>query len=684
MRLTRNVWPVAATFVLGMAGLFVQGVAGDVAAYVWLGVFPGLALARLMVPGASTATRWTLGVTLSPFTSTVVGWALVQSGLPLQTAARIVAMAGWLLFAGGEARGLTAGTDTGGDAPGDRVVWGWALAAAAFVALPPIFNGWTRVRSDSWVHAGIVWEIAQRGLPPEDPRFAGMPLHYVWFYNLFLALLHTLRPDSSPFTHMVTANACWMALEVWLGWQLAWTLWRERVAARAALPLLLTGLNAGALLLWPLCLLRALWGEVRGMAEVHRIFAEARFDRVEVMRQLSAPFAWMTNSWDKFMLGTALGYAYLLLLLSLWAGARWLADSRPGGAGASPRATWRWLLVGFVAAAGMMLFHSVVGLSVIPVSVGACLLFALFAARDPRLGPVSRPLLLAAASLAGLLATWPYFQSILSGWDTRHTGVRHHYLHLDWQMPWTLLTACGLTALAALEGLRRAFAERNAAGVWLACWILGMTLFALLVHLPENNEFKFVWQVFAPLALVGGVGLPALLAAWRRRFGRAAALALTGVAFVLPTAWLEFGFLADPSGASAPETHRAPGEPALYAWVREHTPVTAVFADHLSRDVLLVEGRRRLLAGTSFGPERAAFPLDALHRRRAVMADLYGAAADLAGDAACLDSLGGPAYVLYRAGDFAGRTPWAALEQDTARFARVYAADGFFVYRRKS
>ena len=66
MNLAARVWPVAATFVLGLAGLFVPGPAGDVAAFVWLGVFPGLALTRLLLPGAPAATRWTLGMALAP------------------------------------------------------------------------------------------------------------------------------------------------------------------------------------------------------------------------------------------------------------------------------------------------------------------------------------------------------------------------------------------------------------------------------------------------------------------------------------------------------------------------------------------------------------------------------------------------------------------------------------------
>src|SRR5262249_25769623 len=204
-------------------------------------------------------TRWTLGIALSPLVAAVAGWALVHAGQPLPQAARLVGLGGWILFAGGEVRTLAASAASDDDAPGDRVAWAWILGAALFVALPPLVNAWTRFRSDTWVHAGIVYEISERGIPPQDPRFAGMRLNYVWFYNLFIALMDGLR-GGSPFVAMIVANVCWMGAQVALGWQLAWTLWRERPAARAALPLLLLGLNAGALLLWPAWLGRAFIG----------------------------------------------------------------------------------------------------------------------------------------------------------------------------------------------------------------------------------------------------------------------------------------------------------------------------------------------------------------------------------------------------------------------------------------
>jgi hypothetical protein len=690
--------PLAATFLLGIAGLVLPGAAGDVPAFVWLGVFPGLALARLLLPAAPAGTRWTLGLALSPLAASVAGWVLLRAGNPLPVAARIVALGGWILFAAGESRSLAGGERSGADAPGDRAAWAWGLAAALFVALPLFVDPWTRFRSDTWVHTGIVFEISERGVPPQDPRFAGLPLNYVWFYNLFIALLDALREPlgGSPFTNIAVANLCWMATQVALGWQLAWSIWRERAAARATLPLLLLGLNAGTLLLWPLWFVRAFIGDVTGWDEVHRILRNMPFGTVDVMRQLGAPFAYMVNSWDKYMLGTAIGYAWLLMLVLLWAAARWF---EPGAspatppspaadagreAGATERGDWRWLGVAFAAAAGTMLFHSVVGLSVIPVSLGACVLYAAWARMDPTLGPSRRPMLFAGALVLGLLVTWPYFRSIVAGWSPDRSGVRHEYLRLHWAMPWTLLSACGVAAWAAWAGAVRAIAERRRAALWLLAWTLGMTAFACVVHLPQNNEHKFVWQVLVPLAVLGGPGFPVILAGVRRRLGTPLAAMVGVLAFVLPSLLLLDGFLRDPSGRTAYEMSRAPGERELYDWVRTHTPANAVFTDFHARDVLLVEGRRRLFVGTARAPDVAAFPSDQMAHRRAVVADLYGPARELEADAACLDSLGAPAYLLFRAEDFTDAVPWTALEADSGQFQRVYAdAFGHRVYRRR-
>src|SRR5262249_37805114 len=135
VRLDRTVWVVAGTLLPGLVALLWPGPVGDVAAFAWTGLYPGLALAALVLPGAPAATRRAVGVGVSPLVSAVAGCWLLHGRVPLQAAARLVAVGGWILFAGGEARSLGRTAAADDDAPAAREAWGWSLAAAGIVAL---------------------------------------------------------------------------------------------------------------------------------------------------------------------------------------------------------------------------------------------------------------------------------------------------------------------------------------------------------------------------------------------------------------------------------------------------------------------------------------------------------------------------------------------------------------------
>ncbi len=675
MKLAPRVWLLLALMLVAVGGLSLPGLPGQIGAYTWLGLFPGLAAARLFAPRADAWTRWTLGLALSPLVAALAGWGLLALGQPLDTAARVVGIAGWLLFAGGEARRpLAAPVTDDATAPPSRFAIGAVIACAAFVAIPPLVNAWVLVRSDTWIHAALVREIQHHGVPPQDPRFAGLPLNYVWIFNLFVALCVSLR-GQDPFVFMALFNVAGMAALVALAWHLAWAAWGRERDARGAVLTLVLGLNAGAWLLWPLRLVKALKGDVTGWPEVQRQLETTKLASTDVLYFLQAPFAWMVNFWDKWTIGTALGYAYVLMLVYFWAFARFLAGGDP-----------RWVVAGGLAAAGMMLVHGVVGLSVLPVSLGAFALAMLLRPRAPWL-PGVRPLAaFAGVTLLACAATAPYVMAISSGWDAHQSGLQHHYLQPGWQMPWTILTALALPGLLLPAGLRRMTGERRGLAAWLAIWALGMLAFSLVVHLPEGNEHKFVFQLLVPLAVLAGPAFGPALERWRARLGAPGYAVLIAVLFGVPLVLFQFGYAVDPMRRLEPALNPRPGEAALYRWIRTTAPETAVFTDHRSRDLVMVRGERRLLAGTTFGPERAAFPLGELLQRRRRMADLY---ADDPAAPLHVDSLaitvrplaGAPLYVLYRPEDWAdGRAPWARLDADSVHFHTAYDRDGYRVY----
>ena len=654
---------------LPLAGALLPDVAGAWALYPLLGVFPGLAAARLLPLERTPFARLALGLAAAPLVSATAGWTLCAAGVPLAAAARLVAAAGWTVWA------ALAWRDAAGTAapePGVRFAALWAVGAALVVALPLFLNPWLRVYSDAWTHAGIVWEIVERGIPPQDPRFAGLVLNYVWFFNLFIALATRLG-KGDPFTVMAIFNSVNLAVTMAVGWALGRRLWGTRAAAGCMI-LLGVGFNAGAWLLVPLKLINAALGRDRGWAEVVRLFGQLHYFDTRVIFALTAPFAYMASFLDKFLVGTAVSYAYLLMTLYLWALVEW---TRAGG-----RAALVWAAS---AAAGMLLFHGVVGLSVIPVMLGALALAALARPRWTWLPSRGRLAGFALATLGGALLATPYTLAISRGWSAARSGLRHSYFRIDPWMLWTLATTLAVALWFARRPIRRAFAERRPDAALLVFFALGMGLFAAVVSLPLWNHVKFAYEIFVPLAMLGGVALEPELREWTRRRGKPLTLALVALVFAAPPALTVTGYLADRSGRTAPEMNLAPGESALYRWIRDQTPADAVFLDNDFRPTIMVWGRRQLLIGTRSGPEMAAFPAGQILERRAVMADLYGGRDSFGRDLTLLRGLRRPVYVLIRSRDFPpGGDLEPTLDRAPADFTRVYDHDGFLVYHLNS
>jgi hypothetical protein len=666
----RALLPALGLGALVLASPALPGVAGQIALYPALGVFPGMALATLLAGRERHAPRWALGLALAPLVSTTLAVPLVMGGWPLSDAARAVALVGFVTWLLGTLRPRLPGHAFAGDpAPDLRWMLALSLGLALVTSIPWIVNPLIRVRSDAWVHAGIVWDIIHHGLPPEDPRFAGLLLNYVWFFNLFVALLTDLGARD-PFVFMMIFNAVNLGVCATLAYRIALTLWRDRGAAAGGALLLVLGMNAGAWLLWPLRFVRAAIGSDRGWDEVARLAQEHHLGTTHIVFDVHAPLAYTAVFLDKFMVGTALSFAWILMLLVLWAMVLWLRD----GLG---RALF-WM---GIASAGMLLFHGVVGLSVLPVLLGALSLAWLLSFRLP--WPTRRGRLVALALVAaggGALAL-PYTWLISAGWTAERSGIEHQYLRPHLAMVWTLLTSCGLALWITRRALMRLWRERRVEGAVLLLFLAGMTVFALVIHLPLDNESKFSFQVFFPLALIGGPAFLPWAQSVVRRLGRPVGGLALALLFVAAPVGMVVSFAVDASGSRAPALNPEPGEEALYAWIRAHTEPNAVFTDRAGRDLIMVKGQRRLWVGTTDDPAKAAFPEPELNERRSVEGDLYGTARSLDRDAESLARLARPVYVLFRASDFPSPTSWSALESRPDLFVRVYDHDGFRVYR---
>jgi hypothetical protein len=623
----------------------------------------------LLAGRAPGSPRWTLGLALSPLVSAAAGAVLAGLHVPLATAAVATGAGGWLLWL---LLGLRAGDEkvpAEAGAADARFMVGFGVILGLVAALPWLVNPWILVRSDAWVHAGLVWEIVHHGVPPQDPRFAGLTANFMWFYNLFIALLTSLsRRD--PFVFMALFNVLNLAVFAALVYRIGLELWHDRASARGATLLTILGLNAGAWLLWPLGLLGALWGSERGWPAIHSYVAGLKLGTCDVIFGLRAPYAFFVLLLDKFTVGTPLGYTWLLMAVWLWSLLRWLDQGRRQA-----------LLWAATAAAGMLFFHTVAGASVIPVGLAVLALVWLARSRWHWLPSRGRLTALAAATLAGALVAAPYTWAISRGWAPDRSGFKLPLLRPDWHMGWTLVTACGVTCWFARRPIRRAFRERSAGGATLALFTLGLTAFALLVRLGLNNESKFVFEVFIPLAIFGGAAFLGELRAFVNRRGPGLALPVLVLVFLGGPALMLEGYCADPAGRSSPELHRDQGEQRLYDWICTSTPSDAVLVDAWGRDLIMVLGQRRLWIGTTAPPELAAFPAREMRERQAMVADLYGTNADLAGSVAALRSLHQPAYVVYRPGDSRTSAPWATLESRGSFFELAYNRDEYRVYR---
>ncbi|MFN8587797.1 MAG: hypothetical protein U0704_08320 [Candidatus Eisenbacteria bacterium] len=627
------------------------------AGFTWC-VTPGLLLAPRLFAGHALAARALAVFALSPFVAGVPFAALAWAGVPVTAAARAVtlalAVAALVESLRGRRRDRTA---PAGATPADLAALALAALWAALCGTLMATNAYLPLRSDGWFHAAVVTQIAQRGVPPEDPYFAGLKLLYFWGSHAWAAACVAVAPRLEPWTPLMWLNVSG-AFAVVLGFGAL----AQRLGARAggtafACALGVLGYSPFA---WGRIVGRAFTGDVRGWQDVvHQ--AGHGIDPVLATMAAGQLHGSLAFFGDKYMVLTPFGMGLALLLLATCAAFELL--ERP-----SARAAWA-----LAAAVGATLFvHTVVGYGLLLLCAlwGALALVQAVAGSRERAAAVL-PFALAVAGAVLLLS--PYLAEIT--WGKRgqlsSAGFGRRALY-SFVLGGALYVPAGFAWLATRA--RRGFAPL---ALLLAAALVAA--FALALKLPENNQSKFLNVLWLLLAAPAALGFEAAL----RRTTRV--LAVAGWAFLacatLPSLALAVWGFAGERGIGMHAWRATPAQREACAWVRAHTPPDAALGDPVVARDLLVHGGRSVWWGGPYGERDWGYDPAALAARRELVSSLALGREPQGAGAALLASAKREVVLVARAGAPDSLVDVAAIEARPERFEKLWGNSAMTFYR---
>jgi len=524
------------------------------------------------------------------------------------------------------------------------------------VGLVLVPSPWRRLASDAWFHAAVVHEMARGGIPPQDPYFAGFKLQYFWFYHSAVLALREAGGIAPP-EAMALLNIVAVFLCVPAAARIGRALGFSRAAGAWGGVLFLLGMGGLSWFFMPTKLVTVFIGDVRGSEALAQIFHLRAWSP-----EGTAHLAEFLNSSSfllrKFLIGTAMSWAFLLILVAVDAAIRFVREGGPG----------RGFLL-FVAAVAAFLFHVVIGgASLVALIAGAGILFLL---PTPARGRAFLAALLAAVGLALCL---PYLRALVPPGSPERSFPLGLSLRVWASAPFTFAGV----VLLSLPLWRRFWRERAPEQVLFTGWAAASIGYGLFGRLAPPNLFdKPPLVMYIPLALAAGFAVPGIWRALAGRRGLRIAFAALLVLYLVPeNAFRWTGFY-----AQTPPPAPTPAERDLYAWIGAETAPDAVFIDSDDRVQVVVRGPRRQYWGDTVYAYGWGYDREEVALRRRTRDAIYETG-DLTGaEIRDLDALDAPVYVITREADTPGAA--ARLAARPARYRRVWREDGLAVFRMK-
>ena len=482
-------------------------------------------------------------------------------------------------------------THSDGAAPVPRTILIISLVYGGLLLFAYLSNRFLLIRSDAWYHLSVVNEIVNRGIPPLDPWFGDEAIRYMWIYHLFIAGFVDL--SGLP---VAIALGIFNAINAFIFPYLVARLtavFRGEPRYVLGTPLFaISGIQSVSWILWPVVLVRALFGEVKGWAEVSRIVQDIRVNDNRVIWFLTPYGTFMVNLVDKFFVITAFNYALNLFLLCFI-----LIISVDSHA----KSVARMAVTAFLVMLGAFLFHVIIGATLILTVIGSGMLLAavrLFRARklegSARVHSLIVPIAAVLAGAAGL----PYLMSLGGGVQTGNP-VRDN-LHFGFKSILTIAIPLAVLCVPLRAAFRKMRAFENDRYKILAAWLMTLAVLCVAINLPTWNESKITFPLF--LLLTPLIAWELIDAIRRMRGARRFALVIgIGILFCVPPFMTARGFFLEKPIYSR-EIRRAAtslGEREIFAWIMEHTPRNAIVMEDNDYSWMPVYAKRR----NFFAPE---------------------------------------------------------------------------------
>lgn len=529
-------------------------------------VVPGLVLVMAAARGVSRADRILFALLLSPIMLAILAAAGGFLFGDLFLSARIILavlslLCAVLLFLG------RAREEQPGAVRIPRATVIVSLVYGGLVLASYLANRYLLITSDSWYHAAVVREVAERGIPPGEPLLADFPIRYMWFYHVFEALWIRLSglalfPALGSFN---VINACiWPFMIA----RFVSCLTDNRRAIIFATLLTVAGLDAATWIFWPIELIRAFTGDVTGLAEVRRIVAQVEIGGRGVIHFLAPLGSWNINFSDKFLTITIMNYSFNLFLL-----AAVLALGKDFLSRFGPR------VVLFTIILGVFLFHVVAGILLLATVIGACVL--LYLVRRARLGEGMGArdcarMLIPALLVVPIAAV--YFVSLTgSGGARAEGGSLSRYFQFGYRNLLTIVFPLIILFVPARKALRSLVSGGTRKTRLLLGWIVTLLAMNLFVNIGTVGEKKLIYYLFLLMGPPIYIQLHGMIA---KRSGarRYAMIAAVLVLFAVPPALTFRGFIMErPEDEIWTRRYCITDEDRRYFdWIEHHTSRDAV------------------------------------------------------------------------------------------------------------